>query len=121
MTGNLVHPDLVTAAFKGRGHKYLNHLFRILEGNKPGGKTKDVGVVVLSGQGGDLVAPADGGPYSFVFIGGDAYAVCRPSEQDAEGDVPLLYRQRNGMGEIRIIRRIAGSGAKIKVLKSLSL
>ncbi len=80
LTGYLLHPVGMAAAFESGVHENIEHLFGIAVADKAGRYAKNVGVVMLAGQFGQFFAPADGGPDALVLVGRDGNTVGASAE-----------------------------------------
>src|SRR5438874_12792498 len=109
------------AAFKFGSHKKSYHFFGIPFAHKPRRNADDIGVVVRPGQLGKLFAPANCGPNTLVFIGGNGNPIGTSTYQNAKGRVPDLNSFCYGVRKVGIVDRVFGMCAKIAVRNSFSL
>lgn len=66
--GNFVDAALVAATFKRRFKECLYHLYGLVVADEPAWEGNHVGVIVLSGEAGNLGSPAECGPYPLVLV-----------------------------------------------------
>jgi hypothetical protein len=101
------------ASFKRGIDKDIEHFFRFAIPHKSGGNANNVGVVVFACQFGYFFAPANGGPYALVFVGGNGHTVGAAAEQDSKRGFPSLHGQSYRMGKVGIIHGIFAKSAKV--------
>jgi hypothetical protein len=87
---------------------------RLRHGYEIGAKAQHIGIVVKAGAYGEICAAADSGPYTFVFIGGNAHTYARTANQYPALCFAGYDRLCNWGGEIRVIYWFVAIGAEIQ-------
>ena len=81
--------------------------------DETGGQRADVGVVVLTGQGGNLGTPADGSSHFGVFVEGHADAVGAAAERYGEVALSGGYDTGQGVGIDGIVDVLFAVGSQV--------
>ena len=110
---NLVDATLVTASFIRSRQEGLNHGDGLLVGNKAAWHSKDVGVVVLTGQTGYRKAPTQSRTDALVLVEGDVDALTATTHGDAGIALALLDSQSARMGKVGIVTTVLVVGTEV--------
>lgn len=111
--GDFGDATLVTAALEGGGEEDVDDVAGFLVGNEAGGEAEDVGIVVATGEVGELHVPAEGATDALVLVDGHGYAVATAAEDDAAVVGAGLDGGGEGMGRVGVVHAVGGMGAEV--------
>ena len=83
--------------------------------DESGRQHKDVGIVVLAAERGNLRPPADSRTHTLMLVEGDAYAFTRSAQCDGQRASARLHGIAQGMGKVGIVAAVGGEGAEVSV------
>ena len=110
---DFLYSALVAASFEGGFDVFFEDLEGEVFGDEAGGKGEDVGVVVLTGEMGNLDIPAEGATYVGILINGHLDTISTSADDDAATIGAVVDDGADLMGKVGIITTVGGVGAKI--------
>ena len=118
--GSAVDGDFGDAAFvassvEGCGEECIDDLQGEVGVDEACGEDEDVGIVVLSGESGELDCPADGCAYALVLVEGHCDAVSAAAHCDARVALAGLDGRCAGVGEVGVVAALLGVGSEVGV------
>jgi hypothetical protein len=113
-------PYVPLLAGEGGRQEDVDEVGHVVEGVHPTAHRDHVGVVVLAGQGGGLLAPHQGGPHTLDLVRRDLLAVARATDHDAEAARIGDDRLGGAQAEHRVVvEGVVGERAVVDRLVSL--
>ena len=112
--GDFPHPAGMSSALEPSVEESAHHGECHALAHKAGRDGEHIGLVVLSGEGGELCFPAQCRPDALVLVGGHGHPVSASANDDAQLGLPRFDGLGSGMDEVGIVHRIQRIGAKIE-------
>lgn len=121
LDGYLFDAALMAPALERRAQELVDNLQRKLGRDEAGREHQHIGIVVLTGQTGQLDIPAQRRAYALMLVERHADAIARAAQSDAGIYATGLDSLGTRMGEVGIVAALGAVGAEIDILHTLRL